>query len=215
MTTLGDRLRSERRRFKLNQTDFASIGGVGKNMQYKYEQNKVVPDATYLIKLSDFGVNINWVLFGRLASEVGINALSSAIIPNINDFIGIPLYVIRGEGHHHEKTELKYFPKSWFIENNLPLTDVVVVVNQGDAMSTQINDNDWVLADTRRKSVGNGGAIVFRLGNCVLVNNLQLQGNVLLVSGFNSAFQPYTLDVSSTDIDFEIVGRVITSLNKW
>ncbi len=217
MTTFGDRLRSERKRFKLNQTDFASIGGVGKNMQYKYEQNKGVPDATYLINLSNFGVNINWVLFGSLTPEGGINALSSPMTPDVNnkDFIGMPLYAIRGEGNHHEKTEWVYFPRSWFINNKLPLTDVVVVVNQGDGMSPQIKDNDWVLADTQRKNVGNGGVIVFRLGQCVLVNNLQPQGNALLVSGFNHTFQPYTLDVSSTKIDFEIIGRVITSLNKW
>ncbi|PPD50755.1 MAG: hypothetical protein CTY16_01160 [Methylobacter sp.] len=186
-------------------------------MQYKYEQNKGVPDATYLIKLSNFGVNINWVLFGSLTSEVEVNTFSSTIIPSINnkDFIGIPLYTIRGEGYHNNQTELVHFPRSWFITNNLPLMDVVVVVNQGDAMSPQVKDNDWVLVDTKRKNVGNGGAIVFRLGNCVLVNNLQPQGNALLVSGFNRTFQSYTLDVSSTEIDFEIVGRVITSLNKW
>lgn len=217
MTTLGDRLRSERMRFKLNQTDFASIGGVGKNMQYKYEQNKGVPDATYLIKLSNFGVNINWVLLGSLNPEEEKNALTPLMTLGIDnkELIGIPLYVIKEEGNRNERPELVYFPRSWFIKNQLPSMDVVVVVNQGDAMSPHIKDNDWVLADTQRKNVGNGGAIVFRLGHCVLVNNLQPQGNVLLVSGFNRIFQPYTLDVSSTEIDFEIVGRVITSLNKW
>lgn len=214
MTTLGERLRSERKRFNLNQTDFASIGGIGKNMQYKYEKNDVVPDATYLIKLYHFGVNINWVLFGSLTSRAETTELSLPAKNINNDIIGIPLYVIRGEGYY-DKNELVYFSKSWFIENNLPLTDVVVVINQGDAMSPEINDNDWVLADTRRKNVGNGGALVFRIGNCVLVNNLQLQGNVILVSGFNQAFQSYTLDISSATVDFEIVGRVITSLNKW
>jgi len=217
MTTLGDRLRLERRRFKLNQTDFASIGGVGKNMQYKYEQNKGVPDATYLINLSNYGVNINWVLFGSLSPEEEIKALTSPMAPGLNnkDFIGIPLYVIRKEGNRHEEPELIYFPINWFIKNNLPLTGVVVVVDQGDAMSPQIKDNDWVLADTQRKDIGNGCAMVFRLGNCVLVNNLQPKGNALLVSGLNHSFQSYTLDVSDTKIDFEIIGRVIASLNKW
>lgn len=214
MNTLGDRLRSERRRFKLNQTDFASIGGVGKNMQYKYEQNKGVPDATYLINLSKYGVNVNWVLFGNVNDEEKINALASptALSLNNKDFIGVPLYV---NGNRDKENELVYFPISWFIKNNLPLRDVVIVINEGDAMSPQIRDNDWVLADTQRKTIGNGCAIVFRLGECVMVNNLQSQGNALLVSGLNHKFPTYTLDVSDTNIDFEIIGRVIASLNKW
>ncbi|WP_211299249.1 XRE family transcriptional regulator, partial [Methylovulum psychrotolerans] len=212
---LGDRIRSERKRFRLNQTDFASIGGVGKNMQYKYEQNKGVPDATYLINLSNHGVDINWVLFGSLNHEE-IKSITSPMALSLNnkDFIGIPLYA-REEGNRCEENELVYFPISWFIKNNLPLKEVVVVINQGDAMSPQIKDNDWVLADTQRKTIGNGCAIVFRLGECVLVNNLQSQGNALLVSGLNRTFPPYTLDVSDNNVDFEIIGRVIASLNKW
>ena len=122
MPTLGDRLRSERMRFKLNQTDFASIGGVGKNMQYKYEQNKGVPDATYLINLSNFGVNINWVLLGSLNPEEENNALTSLMALGIDnkELIGIPLYVIKEEGNRNERPELVYFPKSWFIKNQLP-----------------------------------------------------------------------------------------------
>jgi|GEM_PF-2121602 len=213
MTTLGDRLKSERRRFKLNQANFAAIGGVGKNMQFKYEKNRGVPDATYLINLYNFGVDINWVLFGSLkpSSEEGFLVITSADFNN--DLIAVSLYVTDKQKEYPEN-KCFYFSKSLFIENNYPISDIVIVVNRGDEMSPDINDEDWVLVDTQNKSA-DGNAIAFRIGNRISVNNLLLQDNFLVVSGFNRKFRPYLIDLSDKEIDLEILGNVIALLKKW
>ena len=213
MTTLGERLKLERRRFKLNQANFAAIGGVGKNMQFKYEKNRGVPDATYLINLSNYGVDVNWVLFGSLKPNTDQSVLGISSTDLSNDLIAVSLYVV---DKNKEYTENKcfYFSKSLFIENNYPIFDIVIVVNRGDEMSPEINDEDWVLVDTQNKNT-DGSAIAFRIGDCVSVNNVLLQDNYLVVSGVNRKFRPYLIDVSDKEIDLEILGNVIALLKKW
>lgn len=63
--TFGDRLREERKRAGMNQTDLALIGGVVKATQINYERNERWPDAAYLTKLHAAGVDIYFVLTGE------------------------------------------------------------------------------------------------------------------------------------------------------
>lgn len=63
--TFGDRLREERKRAGMNQTDLALIGGVVKATQINYERNERWPDAAYLIKLHAAGVDTYFLLTGE------------------------------------------------------------------------------------------------------------------------------------------------------
>lgn len=64
MSSIGERLREERDRLSLNQTDFGLLGGVSRNSQYKYESNEIAPDAAYLSKLVAASVDVLYVLAG-------------------------------------------------------------------------------------------------------------------------------------------------------
>lgn len=70
---VGERLREERLRLKLNQDDFAKIGGVNRNTQGSYEKSERSPDATYLAKVASAGVDVLYVLTGRRASMSAID----------------------------------------------------------------------------------------------------------------------------------------------
>ncbi|MFC0708847.1 helix-turn-helix domain-containing protein [Azorhizophilus paspali] len=62
---IGDRLKEERLRLGMNQTEFAAITGVTKNSQFNYEKGERSPDAAYLAAASAAGVDVLYVLTGN------------------------------------------------------------------------------------------------------------------------------------------------------
>jgi transcriptional regulator with XRE-family HTH domain len=64
----GKNLKVERLRLGLNQSELAQIGGVSKATQVAYEADKTRPDATYLARVSEAGVDVHWLLTGRRAA---------------------------------------------------------------------------------------------------------------------------------------------------
>lgn len=68
---IGDRLKEERERLGLNQTDFAALAGASKNTQYNYEKGERSPDANYLSAAAVQGVDVLYVLTGVRAPDPG------------------------------------------------------------------------------------------------------------------------------------------------
>jgi transcriptional regulator with XRE-family HTH domain len=64
MSTFSERLRQERKRLGLSQTDFAKALGVHLNTQSRYEKGHTEPDTAYLEALSQVGVDAVYVLTG-------------------------------------------------------------------------------------------------------------------------------------------------------
>lgn len=64
MSTIGERLREERDKLKLSQTEFGKIGGVQKRAQVNYEGDERLPDAGYLSAVAKAGVDVLYVLTG-------------------------------------------------------------------------------------------------------------------------------------------------------
>ena len=62
---IGDRLKEERERIGLNQTDFAALAGASKNTQYNYEKGERSPDANYLAAASAAGIDVLYVVTGE------------------------------------------------------------------------------------------------------------------------------------------------------
>lgn len=65
MSGLGERLREERKRLGLSQADFGALGGVKANAQGKYEADERSPDAEYLTRLHEAGVDVLYLLTGK------------------------------------------------------------------------------------------------------------------------------------------------------
>lgn len=64
----GKNLKIERLRLELNQSELAQIGGVSKATQVAYEADSTRPDAAYLARVSEAGVDVHWLLTGRRAA---------------------------------------------------------------------------------------------------------------------------------------------------
>ncbi|RAX00756.1 transcriptional regulator [Photorhabdus sp. S8-52] len=82
MNTIGCRLREERDRMGLNQTDFAELAGYSRNAQAHYERDERAPDANYLSALAAAGVDIMYVLTGSRVRQSNITNDEEKLIEN-------------------------------------------------------------------------------------------------------------------------------------
>ncbi len=64
MSSFSERLREERKRLGLNQTEMATLAGVLKGAQVNYEAGKRAPDADYLVAIAGAGANVLYILTG-------------------------------------------------------------------------------------------------------------------------------------------------------
>jgi transcriptional regulator with XRE-family HTH domain len=67
MLDFGKRLREERERLRLNQTDFGRIGGVTKTSQFNYEQGERSPNVEYWKAIAEIGADVAYILTGTRA----------------------------------------------------------------------------------------------------------------------------------------------------
>ncbi|MGV8861064.1 MAG: helix-turn-helix domain-containing protein [Pseudomonas sp.] len=65
MPTLASRLRSERKRLGLTQSQLADLGGVEANAQAHYEKGFRIPRADYLAALAGYGLDLLYVVTGN------------------------------------------------------------------------------------------------------------------------------------------------------
>jgi transcriptional regulator with XRE-family HTH domain len=65
LSTIGNRLQEERKRLRLNQTEFADFGGVQKRAQVNYEADERQPDAGYLAAIAAKGADVLWIITGQ------------------------------------------------------------------------------------------------------------------------------------------------------
>lgn len=72
MSDFGLRLREERERIGLNQSEFAERCGVKKLAQLNYEKGVRNPDSAYLAAASGIGVDVLYVLTGQHNPAVSV-----------------------------------------------------------------------------------------------------------------------------------------------
>lgn len=78
---MGERLREERKRLGLSQTEMAVIAGGSLRAQQTYEAGKRTPTAEYLAALVDRGLDVNFILTGtRRASSAPSDSLEAALL---------------------------------------------------------------------------------------------------------------------------------------
>lgn len=75
MSTFSDRLREERKRLGMNQTELAAAAGVQKQAQVNYEAGKRSPNADYLAALAAVGADVLYILTGQRSQPVPAEAL--------------------------------------------------------------------------------------------------------------------------------------------
>ena len=72
----GGRIRSERRRLKLTQQQFAKAVGVSQGSEVGYESGAHIPNIQYLARAANLGVDIVYVVLGRRGSSEAIDLVN-------------------------------------------------------------------------------------------------------------------------------------------
>lgn len=86
---IGERLKEERERIGLNQTEFAAKAGASKNSQYNYEKGERSPDAAYLAAADEMGVDVLYVVTGRRTPEAS-SSFNGAEIALVEHYRQLP-----------------------------------------------------------------------------------------------------------------------------
>lgn len=77
MATLASRLKAERKRLGLTQSQLAAFGGVTSNAQLHYENGDRIPRGDYLAALSGCNVDLLYLVTGK-KTPIEISGLSGA-----------------------------------------------------------------------------------------------------------------------------------------
>lgn len=85
MTSIGKRLRSERKRLKKTLPEFSIMGGMTKNTEGNYEKEPgesgySSPSLDYLIKLGEAGVDVHYIIFGTYRPEIVKQEIDELIV---------------------------------------------------------------------------------------------------------------------------------------
>lgn len=88
MVSFCERLRAERTRLGLNQTDFAALAGVTKKTQMLYEAGERVPDTNYMAALGQAGADLYFIITGQKILVPNPAASASAWAPIDGEKLG-------------------------------------------------------------------------------------------------------------------------------
>ncbi len=74
--SIGERIKSERRRLGLSQDKFAEAGGIRRTTLYQYEHGDRRPSLDFLMKSTSVGLDLAYIIFGernlRIAGAIHI-----------------------------------------------------------------------------------------------------------------------------------------------
>ncbi|WP_414502636.1 XRE family transcriptional regulator [Zymobacter sp. IVIA_5232.4 C2] len=143
--SIGERLRSERKRLGLNQADLGKAGGVQLLAQSNYENGKRTPSAEYLSAVAKQGVDVQYVLTGVRAIQ--LDSFSSA------DAVSIPVFDLEAAAGHGTPLDAENviytfpLPSEFLDENGLNVSQCIMLTIRGDSMEPTLFDGDVVLVD--------------------------------------------------------------------
>ena len=191
-----------------------------------------IPTADYLVKIQEVtGCDLNWLLTGKglpyldkarpenagafPVSNTGSGAVDTLGNPvDLREFVFIPRYSVEaaaghGQAVNDEKPLFCMAFQRYWIENYVTRqTDKLsVIAVKGDSMEGILNHGDNILIN-HAETEPRDGLYVLRIGNDLFVKRVQRMPGKLLVTSANPHYAPFEIDLSHTDDDIAIVGRV-------
>lgn len=82
----SERLKDERERLGLSQTDFGEKCGVKKLAQINYEKGERKPDSDYLQKAHELGVDISYLFSGQRTNPTALPTEETFLLDNFRKF---------------------------------------------------------------------------------------------------------------------------------
>ncbi|MEN4246318.1 helix-turn-helix domain-containing protein [Serratia marcescens] len=85
MSTIGFRIREERERMGLSQTEFAALADHSRSAQAGYERDEKVPGGNYLSALAKAGCDVLYILTGN-RTPISMNEISMEELKLIENY---------------------------------------------------------------------------------------------------------------------------------
>ena len=212
MVSLGERLREERERLGMSQTQFGDLAQVTKKTQMLYEGDQRSPKADYLTAIASQGVDVQYVLTGNRSvpesQPLGLPVTEPG--PELSPVLMYDIEAAAGAGRSFEgepeKTTL-YFSSSELAEQGLDPAQVVGVKVRGDSMLGTLDDGDWVLVDRSNRDPKQEGVFLLLVSGERRIKRVQrLAGGALYLISDNDHYQPEMIKPQDMH-DVEILGR--------
>ncbi|KAA0011173.1 helix-turn-helix domain-containing protein [Billgrantia pellis] len=220
MDSIGSRLREERDRLGLTQTEIGDAAGVTKNTQRLYEMDQRSPKADYLAALDAAGVDVGYVLTGRRGGAPNLAAqrvtdgtpVSAANGPGPG-LASVKLYDVEGAAGagrslEEERVEgMLYFPEAQLEALGIQAGQVAGIKVRGDSMETTLADGDWVLVDLANRDPRQEGVFLLTVSGERRIKRVQrLAGGALYLISDNDHYQPEMITPQQMG-EVEILGR--------
>nr|DAK44703.1 MAG TPA: Repressor protein CI [Caudoviricetes sp.] len=191
-----------------------------------------LPKAETLIKVQEVtGCDLNWLLTGEGSPYLDKNHPDNAggfpvqtgsdgvtdILGNpvdLSEFVFVPRYNIAAAAGHgapvygEEPLFCLAFRRYW-IENYVTKQPekLSVITVKGDSMEGVLNHGDSILIN-HAETDPRDGLYVLRIGNDLFVKRVQRIPGKLLITSANPSYAPFEIDLSHTDDDIAVIGRV-------
>jgi transcriptional regulator with XRE-family HTH domain len=233
MSVFSDRLREERKRLGLNQTEFATLAGVTVDSQGNYERGTRKPDSDYLIAMHAQGVDVGF-LFSGVRTNGDTQAPTDAATPrkrrlsgpapvpaDQEDAVLVPLFAAAGSmgpGNetHSSDVILGNVPVSrQWVALNLPHSRpeaLTLVHAYGDSMGDTLHSGDFALVDTDCNAPDVDGVYVLEANDQLFIKRVtrRIDGRLEVTSDNPSV---RTVDVLDGSHQVRVCGRVVYGWN--
>lgn len=88
--------------------------------------------------------------------------------------------------------------------------DSQIIFATGDSMEPEIKHGDALMVDKSKREIVDGQIYIVRYDNELMCKRLQkLPPKKIKVVSDNAKYESYTIDLTKSEIDFEIIGRVL------
>jgi phage repressor protein C with HTH and peptisase S24 domain len=212
MVSLGERLREERERLGMSQTQFGDLAQVTKKTQMLYEGDQRSPKADYLTAIAEQGVDVQYVLTGNrsvpFAQPLGMPLSEPG--PDLSPVLMYDIEAAAGAGRSFDGEPIKttlYFSSAELAEQGLDPAQVVGIKVRGDSMDGTLADGDWVLVDRSNRDPKQEGVFLLLVSGERRIKRVQrLAGGALYLISDNDHYQPEMIKPQDMH-DVEILGR--------
>lgn len=133
-------------------------------------------------------------------------------------FCYIPLYDVKASAgggvvvDREDVVDTLAFKKEWIrTQLNATQQDLYLIHVEGESMEPTLRPGDLILVDHREaEKLPRDGVYVVRMDDSLLVKRLQrLPGGQVRVTSDNTAYQPFMINLTQQNNEFDIVGRVV------
>lgn len=215
MSEFGANISKLRKQYGLSRVAFAEALGVKADKIKHVETGHQRADHELMGALiSVYNVNLNDLFSGDSSGQ---------IVPAASEFVQISKFTVSASAGNGARNDTEdsaghyAFSRRWIKRRGLNPDSLAVIMVTGDSMEPKLRDNDLILLDRDQTEVRDGKTYVVRLGNELVVKNIQHLGhNQITLLSANTFYPPRTIDLPEGDSGtIQIIGRVVASMHEW